>query len=69
MLISIKEAANSVGRSGLIIRLAMFRDQTSSINEIEKPSWPRNNTSQSMTAPTKVPEIIASDERSSDRKS
>ena len=55
MLITISAMMNSNGRSGLIIRLPILRDHISSMNEIEKPSWPRNRMSQSNTAPMNVP--------------
>ena len=55
MLITISALMNSNGRSGLIIRLPMLRDHISSMNETEKPSWPRNRMSHSNTAPMKVP--------------
>ena len=51
----ISAATNSAGRSGLIIRLPRLRAYISSRNEIEKPSWPRNRMSHSITAPMKVP--------------
>ena len=54
-LITISATTNSIGRSGLIIRLPMLRDHISSRNEIEKPSWPRNRMSHSITAPISVP--------------
>jgi hypothetical protein len=37
-LMIINAAMNSIGRSGLIIRLPMLREYISSRNEIEKPS-------------------------------
>ena len=37
-LMIISAATNSIGRSGLIIRLPMLREYISSRNEIEKPS-------------------------------
>src|SRR4051812_7172558 len=45
MLMTIRAATNSAGRSGEIIRLPRLRDHISSRNEIEKPSCPRNRTS------------------------
>ncbi len=54
-LITISAVMNSIGRSGLIIRLPILRDHISSRNEIEKPSWPRNRMSHSSTAPMNVP--------------
>ena len=59
MLMIINAATYSVGRSGLIIRLPMLREYISSRNEIEKPSWPRNRMSHSITAPMKVPAACA----------
>ena len=50
---------DSAGRSGLIIRLPRLRAYISSRNEIEKPSWPRNRMSHSITAPMKVPAACA----------
>ncbi len=37
----------------------MLRAYISSRNEIEKPSWPRNSMSHSITAPMKVPPACA----------
>ncbi len=59
MLITISAVMNSNGRSGLIIRLPMLRAHISSMNEIEKPSWPRNRMSHNSTAPMKVPPALA----------
>ncbi len=59
MLMIISAQMNSTGRSGLIIRLPMLRAHISSRNEIEKPSWPRNRMSHSITAPMKVPPALA----------
>ena len=55
MLITISAATNSIGRSGLNIRLARLRDHISSRNDTEKPSWPRNRMSHSSTAPMNMP--------------
>ena len=57
MLMIIKAAMNSTGRSGDIMRLARLCDHISSRNEIEKPSWPRNRISHSSTAPMKTPAV------------
>ena len=54
-LMTISAMMNSIGRNGLIIRLARLRDHISSRNEIEKPSWPRNRMSHIMTEPMKTP--------------
>ena len=53
MLMTIIAATNSIGRSGLIIRLPRLRAHISSRNETENPSWPRNRMSHSSTAPMK----------------
>ena len=55
MLMIISAATNSIGRSGVIIRLPRLRDHISSRNEIEKPSWPRNRMSHIITAPMNMP--------------
>ena len=54
-LMIINAQTNSIGRSGLIIRLLRLRDHISSRNETEKPSWPRNSTSHISTAAMKTP--------------
>jgi hypothetical protein len=54
-LMIISALTNSIGRSGLIIRLVKLRDHISSRNDIEKPSWPRNSTSHISTAAMKTP--------------
>ena len=54
-LMIIKAQTNSIGRSGLIIRLLRLRDHISSRNETEKPSWPRNSTSHISTVVIKTP--------------
>ncbi len=54
-LITISESRNSIGFSGLIMRLPRLRAHISSRKEMEKPSWPRNRMSQRMTAPISVP--------------
>ena len=58
-LIAISAATNSIGRSGLMRRLAMLRDHISSMNETEKPSWQRNSVSHSSSAPISVPPATA----------
>ena len=54
-LITISAIRNSIGLSGLIIRLPTLRAHISSRNEIEKPSCPRNRMSHRITAPIRVP--------------
>jgi hypothetical protein len=51
----ISEIRNSIGFSGLIIRLPRLRAHISSRNEMEKPSCPRNRMSHRITAPISVP--------------
>ena len=58
-LMIISATTNSIGRSGLIIRLPMLREYISSRNEIEKPSCPRNRMSHRITAAMKVPAACA----------
>ena len=53
-LITINDITNSIGRNGLIIRFGRLRAHISSRNDIEKPSWPRNKTSQRKNAARKV---------------
>ena len=55
MLMIISAETNSIGRSGLIIRLPRLRAHISSRNETEKPSWPRNRMSHISTAAMKMP--------------
>ncbi len=55
MLMIIKAAMNSTGRSGDIMRLPRLCAYISSRNEIENPSWPRNRMSHSSTAPMNTP--------------
>ena len=55
MLMIIRAATNSIGRSGLIIRLPRLRAHISSRNDTEKPSWPRNRMSHISTAPMNMP--------------
>ena len=59
-LITISEATNSSGRSGLMKRLPTLRECISSRKDSENPSWPRNSTSHSITAPISVPAPTAS---------
>ena len=54
-LMIISAQTNSIGRSGLIMRLLRLRDHISSRNDTEKPSWPRNKTSHMSTAAMKTP--------------
>jgi len=58
-LMVISAATNSIGRSGLMNRLAMLRDHISSMNETEKPSWQRNSVSHSSSEPISVPPATA----------
>jgi hypothetical protein len=51
----ISAQTNSIGRSGLIIKLLRLRDHISSRNDTEKPSCPRNRMSHISTAAMKTP--------------
>jgi hypothetical protein len=56
---AISDSTCSMGRKGLTKRLARLRDHISSMKERVKPSWPRNSTSQSMTAESSTPKARA----------
>jgi hypothetical protein len=58
-LTAISAAMNSAGRSGLIMRWPRLRDQISSRNATENPSWLLTRTSHSNTAPMKRPAALA----------
>ncbi len=57
-LIAISATRNSPGRSGLMKRLATFRDHISSRKETDRPCWPRmQDVPEEDRAPISVPPV------------